>query len=168
VSLTPQNDSFIPLDDDGAQHGASGFICPTTVAGFKRGKLSVYDATEQGRDVSCGYDRDVATATLYLTKLPSQYTLSRVFETYVRQAQASTPSVGAEPNPYPQIPGESRRLGEFWRDKEGRGEGLWLTQIGPWFIKLRVTYHKDAPDHVRALAEAIFSAANAQIQRPTI
>ncbi|CAN7392741.1 hypothetical protein [Caulobacter sp. LjRoot300] len=170
VSATSQNDSFRDQPDGGALHAASGFTCPAAIDGFKRDRLTVYDAAQGGRDVSCGYASSpaTATATLYLTKLPAQYTLTRVFDTYVEQAKAHTPSVGDAADPYPVSDGGPRRQGRFWRDKEGRNEGLWLVQIGPWFAKLRVTYADADAATVRRLAADLLTAIDAQVKPPTV
>ncbi|WP_156402105.1 hypothetical protein [Caulobacter sp. Root1472] len=170
VSATPQNQSFREQPDGGALHQASGFTCPGAIDGFKRDRLTVYDAAQGGRDVSCGYASSpaTATATLYLTKLPAQYTLSRVFDIYVEQAKAHTPSVGDAADPYPASEGGPRRQGRFWRDKEGRNEGLWLMQIGPWFAKLRVTYSNGDAATVRRLAADLLTAIDAQVKPPTV
>jgi hypothetical protein len=168
VSTTPQNQSFRDQPDGGALHQASGFTCPAAIDGFKRDRLTVYDAAQGGRDVSCGYATPTATATLYLTKLPAQYTLTRVFDIYVEQAKAHTPSVGDVADPYPASEGGPRRHGRFWRDKEGRDEGLWLVQIGPWFAKLRVTYADADAATVRRLAADLLTAIDAQVKPPTV
>jgi len=170
VSATPQNQSFREQPDGGALHQASGFTCPAAIDGFKRDRLTVYDAAQGGRDVSCGYASSpaTATATLYLTKLPAQYTLTRVFDIYVEQAKAHTPSVGDAADPYPASEGGPRRQGRFWRDKEGRNEGLWLMQIGPWFAKLRVTYSNGDAATVRRLAADLLTAIDAQVKPPTV
>lgn len=167
VSGSPQNESFHEQADGGAVHGPTGFNCPKALGDFQRQRLAVYDAAQGGRDVSCGYAAEKATATLYLTRLPDPFTLTRVFDTYVEQAKAHTPSVADAPDPYPLSEGGPRRLGRFWRDKEGRGEGLWLMQIGPWFAKLRVTYPADDAGPIRAFAADLLGAVNAQIKPPT-
>lgn len=170
VSATPQNESFREQPDGGARHQASGFTCPAAIDGFKRDRLTVYDAAQGGRDVSCGYASSpaTATATLYLTKLPAQYTLTRVFDIYVEQAKAHTPSTGEAADPYPASEGGPHRQGRFWRDKEGRNEGLWLMQIGPWFAKLRVTYSDADTATVRRLAADLLGAIDAQVKPPTV
>ncbi|TCS15022.1 hypothetical protein EV278_106210 [Caulobacter sp. BK020] len=170
VSATPQNQSFREQPDGAALHQASGFTCPVAIDGFKRDRLTVYDAAQGGRDVSCGYAASpaTATATLYLTKLPAQYTLTRVFDIYVEQAKAHTPPVGEAVDPYPASEGGPRRQGRFWRDKEGRNEGLWLMQIGPWFAKLRVTYSDADVATVRRLAADLLGAIDAQVKPPTV
>jgi hypothetical protein len=168
TSAAPQNDSFHDRPDGGALHSASGFTCPAAIGGFKRDRLTVYDAAQGGRDVSCGYGSPSATATLYLTKLPAQYTLTRVFDIYLDQAKAHTPSVGDVADPYPASDGGPRRQGKFWRDKEGRNEGLWLVQIGPWFAKLRVTYPDAEAATIRKLAGDLLTAIDAQVKPPTV
>lgn len=168
TSGAPQNGSFRDLADGGALHPASGFTCPAALDGFKRDRLTVYDAAEGGRDVSCGYGSPTATATLYLTRLPAQYGLSRVFNIYVDQAKAHTPAVAEAADPYPASEGGPRRLGKFWRDKENRNEGLWLMQIGPWFAKLRVTYPDADTGKVHKLASDLLGAIETQIKPPTV
>lgn len=168
TSATPQNESFRDQADGGALHPASGFTCPATIDGFKRDRLTVYDAAQGGRDVSCGYGSPTATATLYLTRLPAQYELSRVFDIYVEQAKTHTPSVGEAADPYPASEGGPRRRGKFWRDQKNRNEGLWLMQIGPWFAKIRVTYPDGDAATIRKLAADLLGAVDAQIKPPTV
>lgn len=168
VSAQPQNDSFQNQPDGGALHPPTGFTCPASLDGFARKRLIVYDAAEGGRDVSCGYESPQATATLYLTRLPGQFTLEKVFATYVEQAKSHTPLAADAPDPYPVSDGGPRRLGRFWRDKEGRGEGLWLIQRGSWFVKLRVTYAAGDVTAIRAFATDLLAAVDAQIKPPTI
>jgi hypothetical protein len=170
TSALPQNQSFQEQANGDALHPASGFTCPAKIDGFERKRLSVYDAAQGGRDVSCGYETagPTATATLYLTRLPAQYTLSRVFGIYVDQAKAHTPSVSDTVDPYPAAQGGAARLGSFWRDKEGRNEGLWLAQVGPWFAKLRVTYRDADTAKIRKLAADLLTAASTQIKPPTV
>lgn len=168
TSATPQNDSFRDQADGGALHPASGFTCPAALDGFKRDRLTVYDAADGGRDVSCGYGSSTATATLYLTRLPDRYRLNQVFEVYVQQAKDHTPAVGEAADPYPASEGGPRRLGKFWRDKENRNEGLWLMQIGPWFAKLRVTYRDPDTAAIHQLASDLLGAIDAQVKPPTV
>lgn len=168
ISGAPQNESFREQADGGALHPPSGFTCPAKLEGFERNRLTVYDAAEGGRDVSCGYASPNATATLYLTRLPSQFTVAKVFDTYVEQAKGHTPAVADAPDPYPQSEGGPTRKGRFWLDKEGRGEGLWLMQIGPWFAKLRVTYGRGEAGAIRPLAIDLLKAINAQIKPPSV
>ncbi|MBI1683037.1 hypothetical protein [Caulobacter hibisci] len=166
TSPVPQNASFQEQPGGAALHPASGFACPVTLDGFKRDRLTVYDAAQGGRDVSCGYGASGATATLYLTKLPEQYTLTRVFDAYVQQAKAHTPAASDVTDPYPAADGGPRRLGKFWRDPQGRNEGLWLMQIGPWFAKLRVTYSDAAAPDIRHLATDLLGAVDEQVKPP--
>ncbi|KSB87682.1 hypothetical protein AS593_15080 [Caulobacter vibrioides] len=167
-SAFPQNQSFKEQDGDGALHAASGFTCPAKIDGFERIRLTVYDSAQGGRDVSCGFQTRSATATLYLTRLPEQYTLTRVFDIYVQQAKAQTPPVSDLQDPYPASAGGPRRLGKFWRDDKGRGEGLWLVQIGPWFAKLRVTYSDADAAGVARLAADLLTAVEAEVKPPTV
>lgn len=167
-STSPQNDSFREQADGGALHPASGFTCPAKAADFERIRLTVYDAAQGGRDVSCGFQTTSATATLYLTRLPDQYTLSRVFGIYVQQARSQTPPKRDIEDPYPASSGGPARKGAFWRDAKDRNQGLWLIQIGPWFAKLRVTYSDPDLASVQRLATELLAGVDAQIKPPTI
>ncbi|MBO9557606.1 MAG: hypothetical protein J7515_03350 [Caulobacter sp.] len=167
TSAAPQNESFRDQADGGALHPASGFTCPAAIDGFKRDRLTVYDAADGGRDVSCGYASPSATATLYLTRLPDRYRLAQVFDVYVQQAKDHTPAVADAADPYPASEGGPARLGKFWRDRENRNEGLWLMQIGPWFAKLRVTYRDADATDIRKLAAGLLGAISTQVKPPT-
>lgn len=167
-SSSPQNESFREQADGGALHPASGFTCPAKAGDFERIRLTVYDSAQGGRDVSCGFQTASATATLYLTRLPDQYTLSRVFDIYVQQAKSQTPPKKDAEDPYPASSGGPARKGAFWRDAKDRNQGLWLLQIGPWFAKLRVTYSDADQASIQHLASELLMAAQAQIKPPTI
>lgn len=158
---------FEDVADGGIRHKVTGFVCPKALLGFERTRLIVFDAAGGGRDVACNFGRGESWFTVYLTRLPGR-TGESVFETYVLQAQNAAPSTGEVTAPlapgFPPLPA----FGQFWASREGFVDGLWMSQIGDWHIKLRVTYAvADEPD-VRAFAEALYRQVHAQIAAPEI
>lgn len=167
VFREPDGQVFEAVDGGGARHRLTGFVCPLEVEGFTRSKLAVFDRSEGGRDVACGYQRDGSWFTLYLTRLPGM-SGETVFRTYVRQAEDAAPPKGEAEAPLlagiPPLPGFSR----FWINGREQVEGLWMSQIGDWHIKLRVTYEPADEAAVKAFAEALYRQIHDQVAAPEI
>lgn len=167
VFREPDGQIFEAVDDGGARHRLTGFICPLEIEGFTRSKLAVFDRDEGGRDVACGYQREGSWFTLYLTRLPGM-SGEAVFRTYVRQAEDSAPPKGEAIAPLapgmPPLPGFSR----FWINSTDQVDGLWMSQIGDWHIKLRVTYDPRDEAAVKAFAETLYRQLHDQVAAPEI
>lgn len=158
---------FEAVDEDGVRHKVTGFVCPRELLGFERTRLIVFDASGGGRDVACNFGRGETWFTLYLTRLPGR-TGEAVFETYVLQAQNAAPATGDVDAPlapgFPPLPA----FGRFWTSREGFVDGLWMSQIGDWHIKLRTTYAAGDEAAARAFAEALYRRVHDQIAAPEI
>jgi hypothetical protein len=158
---------FEEVEGDGARHRLTGFICPAELLGFERARLLVFDRSEGGRDVACTFAQGESWLTLYLTRLPGR-SGEDVFATYELQAQNAAPPTGEADAPlaagFPPLPAFS----SFWRNKAGGVDGLWMSQIGDWHIKLRVTYAPDDEAAVRAFAEALYRQIHEQVAAPEI
>lgn len=153
--------------EGGVLHKASGFTCPDELQGFKRTRLLVFDPSEGGRDVGCIFVRGESWFTLYLTRLPGR-SGADVFETYERQAQNAAPPDGDAVPPlaagFPPLPA----FASFWRNTKGGIDGLWMSQIGDWHIKLRTTYAPNDEAEVRAFAEVLYRRIHEQVAAPEI
>lgn len=160
---------FEALPDGGVRHRLSGVVCPAELLGFRRERLVVYDAAEGGRDVSCRFIRNDATwMTLYMTRLPPRYDGRQVFDIYVREAlQAAPPRGGFIGGPLAVGPKPLPAYARFWEDRQGRVQGLWLAQIGPWHIKLRLTMQLGDEQAVHDFAAAIYELIYAEVNAST-
>jgi hypothetical protein len=158
---------FEAVDDGGARHKLTGFVCPAELEGFTRTRMIVFDQSEGGRDVACNYQRDGARLTLYLTRLPGR-TAEDVFDTYVLQAQNVAPDVGVAESPLPAGLAPRPEFGQFWLSRGGEVNGLWLSQIGDWHIKLRATYPEGEDAVVGKAAEAFYRQVHDQVAAPGI
>lgn len=158
---------FEEVEGDGARHRLTGFICQAELLGFERARLLIFDRSEGGRDVACTFVRGESWFTLYLTRLPGR-SGEDVFATYELQAQNAAPPAGEAAAPlaagFPPLPA----FGSFWRNKAGGVDGLWMSQIGDWHIKLRVTYGPDDAAAVRAFPEALYQQIHDQVAAPEI
>lgn len=158
---------FEDVADGGIRHKVTGFVCPRQLLGFERTRLIVFDPSGGGRDVACNFGRGDTWFTVYLTRLPGRPG-EAVFETYVLQAQNAAPPTGEVTAPlapgFPPLPA----FGRFWTSREGFVDGLWMSQIGDWHIKLRVTYAVADEADVRTFAEALYRQIHAQIAAPEI
>ncbi|MDP1735822.1 MAG: hypothetical protein Q8L23_00120 [Caulobacter sp.] len=167
VFREPDGQIFEAVEGGGARHKLTGFICPLEIESFTRSKLAVFDRSEGGRDVACGYQRDGSWFTLYLTRLPGM-SGEAVFRTYVRQAEDAAPPKGEATAPLapgvPPLPGFSR----FWINASDQVDGLWMSQIGDWHIKLRVTYEVQDEAAVKAFAEELYRQLHDQVAAPEI
>jgi hypothetical protein len=149
------------------KHKPTGFVCPQNLQGLVRRDLAIYDPSDGGRDVSCGYGRVDSPIwhTLYLTKVPD-LTPDQVFTLFERDAQMVAPPTNAMVAPLapgaPPLPARA----SFWVDRYGMVQGLWVTSVGPWHIKIRTTCERgresQAAQFARAAFEAVYSALGSQ------
>lgn len=153
--------------EGGVRHGSSAFICPDELEGFRRTRLLIFDRTDGGRDVGCNFVRGESWFTLYLTRLPGR-SGEDVFETYELQAQNAAPPQGEATPPLaaglPPLPA----FASFWKNDKGGIDGLWMSQIGDWHIKLRTTYLPEDEAAVMAFAEALYRRIHEQVDAPEI
>ncbi|MDO9224278.1 MAG: hypothetical protein Q7U20_11280 [Caulobacter sp.] len=155
---------FEAMEDDGARHKLTGFVCPAELEGFKRTRLI---QSAGGHYVACKFSRGESWFTVYLTRLPGR-SGNDMFATHVLEAQKVAPSTGPAAPPlapgFPPLPA----FGSFWRSDTGGVDGLWMSQIGDWYITLRVTYAPEDEAAVRAFAEALYKQVHDQIAAPEI
>jgi hypothetical protein len=148
-----------------ARHAATGFPCPASIGPLKRRNMVIYDPAQDGRDVSCGYGEGAegATFTFYLTKIAEQN--DALFARTLQDLKsvrggadgdvASPVETGARPLP---------TSAAFWRYTGARGiDGIAMSKIGDWSVKLRISYVPGAEPVVRAMTTGLFGAAYQQI-----
>lgn len=161
----PDGITFTSTFGGGARHAATGFVCPRSLAGNARRELVVYDPAEKGRDVSCGYGTtaDRHWHTLYMTHMPDM-SAEEVFALWERDARGSAPRItDTKFSPVSGAPPLPERA-SFWLDSSGATQGLWVSSIDGWHIKLRTTMRPTAdPDQVNRMAEAAFKAIYQQL-----
>ncbi|CAN5210742.1 hypothetical protein BH11PSE2_BH11PSE2_07250 [soil metagenome] len=161
---------FVAVADGAVQHQSTGFVCPNAVNSRPRVRLMIFDASDDGRDVACGYgsEADSSWYTLYLTKIPSM-SASKVFNAYEDEAKTARPPKGrADPPLKPGSKPPAPRYASFWKNRVGGIDGLWMVRIGDWNIKLRASLHEEDQAEAKAFAEAIFAAVYAQVKEPEI
>jgi hypothetical protein len=166
----PDGQFFIDTDEGGARHAASGFVCPAQVAGRRRDRLLIFDTAQNGRDVACGYGTQTESSwyTFYLTKIPGM-SGAKVWDAYERDARTAAPPKGSfDPPLAPGRDPPAPRYASFWRNARGGIDGLWLTQIGDWHIKLRATFHEQDAAEAKAMAEALYKAIYEQMRAPAV
>lgn len=159
--------AFTDLGEGRIRHEASGFICETSMSGFTRDRVVIFDASDGGRDVACRFSTEKSWFTLYFTRLPGMDD-DEVFTIYVRQAQDVARPIADAESPLtagiPPLPGFARH----WKTSETAIDGLWLVQIGDWFVKLRVTYAPEDEETVVEAARFIFESVHGQVAPPEI
>jgi hypothetical protein len=168
VLSAPDGAIFKAVEGDGWAHGATGFVCPAAVNGYRRGKAIIFDAAENGRDVACQLVGKNSWMTIYLTKLPDDYSPAEVFSTYSEQARATVASKKDIEPPWMLPKSRNPSYADFWVGPKDEREGMWVTAIGPWYVKMRVTYFPDEEGELVELAAAIAKQISEQVKPPEI
>ncbi len=163
----PDGVVFARQDDGGARHQPTGFVCPIAYGALSRRDMVIYDRSEGGRDVSCGYGEIGSSGwyTLYLTKIPAM-SLAQVFQAYVQEAQKVTPVARTTNPPLATGPAPLPTSASFWMDPNGTEQGLWLSKIGDWHVKVRATFRPGLEKEASDTARTIFAAFYQQIRTP--
>lgn len=159
---------FVATPNGGMRHALTGMICPTEIAGFKRDRAVIFDATGGGRDVSCRFSIGRSFMTLYLTRYPQSMPAPDVFDTYSRSARTVAPAVRETAAPLEAGLAPLPAFEDFWVGTQGQVDGLWMVQIGQWYIKVRATYEPEDEAAIRAAAEALFKQVHASVRPPEI
>ncbi|MDB5468774.1 MAG: hypothetical protein JWR84_334 [Caulobacter sp.] len=149
-------------------HAATGFSCPEALNGYERGKVIIFDAAEDGRDVACQLVGKQSWMTVYLTKIPDSYSAVEVFSTYSEQARAAAPPKADIDPPWMLPETRSPSYADFWVGPEDERQGLWVMAIGNWYVKLRVTYRQGEEGELVELAQAVAKQVMAQVKPPEI
>jgi len=140
-----------PDADGGAEHLQSGLRCPQQVGRFARAGFTGFDGF--GFDVSCGYDAEATTLTVYLTRT------AQIDEAY-NMAKAAVPRAQASRSPRLVADGVVEADGLRWRravyafDRDEQSD-VWMTDLHGWALKYRVTYRAADETAVRASLAAI-------------
>ena len=168
VLEAPDGSVFKLAEGDGWRHASTGFVCPAAVNGYKRGKAIIFDAAEGGRDVACQLVSENSWMTIYLTRIPDDYSAVEVFSTYSEQARGSTPEKRKLDPPWTLPSSRAPSYADFWVGPKDEHEGLWVQAIGPWYVKMRVTYWPDEEGELVDLAKAMAKQISEQVKAPEI
>lgn len=166
-SLTaPDGQVFVDAGNGAVRHVPTGVVCPAQLNGRPRSRMTIYDPAEGGRDVDCGYGAggEASWHSFYLTKaapvseqdyFDQAAAGARVQATVVNDVASPVPT-GAPPNP-------SRA--SFWNDRGGLVQGVMVSKIGDWHVKVRTTYSPGAEAETAAIVSALFTEAYAKVPR---
>ena len=166
VMNDPDGRIFVATDDGGARHAGTGFVCPSTFNGAPRRGLYIFDTSDRGRDIACGYGKAGSDAwyTVYLSKQEA-VTSRAVFEKSVRDEQRASPVEADVAAPMaPGLPPLPERAA-FWQSK-GKVDGLWFTSIGSWHVQLLTTYVPGHEAEVIGVAKAVWAQVFDQVRGP--
>jgi hypothetical protein len=169
VLNSPDGNIFVATPDGGARHAATGFVCPASFHGAQRRALYVFDVSDRGRDVGCGYGKPGTEAwyTIYMAKL-SQSDSKNAFEKEVRSEQQAAPPKGLAAAPLPAgLPPLPERAA-FWTSSNDLVDGLWFASIGDWHVNLHVTYAPGHEAEVSDVAKAIWTQVFDQVKGPEV
>jgi hypothetical protein len=106
--------------------------------------------------------------TVYLTKVPGDYSPTEVFATYSEQARAGQPAKKELTPPWTLPANGAPTYADFWVGPKDQNEGMWVMVIGDWYVKLRVTYFPDSEAAMVDLAKAVSAQVAAQVKPPEI
>lgn len=167
VMEEPDGRIFTVAPDKGAQHAGTGFVCPEKINGVARRGLFVFDTSDHGRDVACGYGKPGTDAwyTIILTKLELK-TSKEVFDRNVLEEQRADPVVEQATAPLaPGLPPLPERAA-FWKTRSGKIDGLWFATIGSWHVQLVTTFQPDRQGEVVGMAKTVWAQVFDQVRGP--
>jgi hypothetical protein len=151
------------------RHAATGFICPASLGGSPRRAIYIFDTSDKGRDIGCGYGKPGSAVwyTLYLAKL--EITDSKaVFDKEVREEQRAAPAKGEAKAPLaPGLPPLPQRA-SFWTTQDDKVDGIFFASIGAWHVNLHATFEAGHEADVRAAAQSVFSQTFDQVKGPEV
>lgn len=136
--------------DGSAEHLQSGWVCPAAIDDYVQGVLHVYDGF--GLDVSCDYRVPGALLTLYITRVPADFSPAAAY------ASAKDAVLKGSPQRHPTLLSEDQpEVGGFkwsratYAEDGGLHSELWLTMLRPdWYFEYRATYPADREGAVNA------------------
>ena len=160
---------FVSAPAGGARHAATGFVCPASLSGIPRRALYIFDTSDHGRDIGCGYGAPGSAVwyTLYLAKL--EITDSKtVFDNEVREERKAAPAKGEAMAPLmPGLPPLPERA-SFWTAQDNKVDGIFFASIGAWHVNLHATFEAGHEAEVRVAAQSVFSQAFDQVKGPEV
>ena len=132
-----------PAAGRSAEHLQSGLLCPGDLDGFRLLPPHVYDGF--GLDVSCGFNADHITLTVYVTRLLPDFEFARAY------ASAKAAIGTKNPQAHPTLlsdeqidEGGLRMSRAVYSEDGGVRSDLWLTLLSPkWYLEYRATYPVD-------------------------
>jgi hypothetical protein len=170
ITMTrPDGTIFVATADGGARHVATGFVCPASFNGAERRGLYIFDASDHGRDVGCGYGKPGTDAwyTLYMAKLDESES-KNAFEKEVRSEQRAAPLKSeAKPPLNPGLPPLPERAA-FWTSTNDLVDGLWFASIGPWHVNLHATFSEGHEGEVAAVAKTVWTQVFDEVKGPEV
>jgi hypothetical protein len=165
----PDGTIFVAAPGGGARHVATGFVCPASLNGAERRALYIFDASDHGRDVGCGYGKPGTEAwyTLYMAKLDDAES-KNAFEKEVRTEQKAAPLKSEAKAPLnPGLPPLPERAA-FWTSTNDLVDGLWFASIGPWHVNLHATFSEGHEAEVAAVARTVWSQVFEEVKGPEV
>lgn len=165
----PDGKIFVSAPGGGARHAATGFVCPASLGGLPRRGLYIFDTSDHGRDVGCGYGAPGSALwyTLYLAKLEITDS-KKVFENEVREEQKAAAPKGEAKSPLaPGLPPLPQRA-SFWTAQDDKVDGIFFASIGAWHVNLHATFDTGHEADVSAAAKTVFSQAFDQVKGPEV
>jgi hypothetical protein len=135
----PDGIIFLDQGAGAVRHALTGFVCPAAVDQAVRTRITVFDASEGGRDVGCNFggEADGAWYTIYLSRLPG-VTPQQYMQASIKDAQNSVPATGEAKSLIDAGPAPLPSDTYFWMSKKGK-EGLLVRKAGDWALTIRVT-----------------------------
>jgi len=155
---------FVDAAEGAVRFTASGFVCPAAAGSLERADLLVVDPADGGRDLGCRLFKagDKTWISVFVTRYDDGRSAQTQFDTHISEAVAVAPPAPGSPDLDPPLAAGAPPLpshGRFWKDAEGRGQGVWLCRVGRWYVEVRATFAEGDETALGEAAGAIFRSA---------
>lgn len=132
---------FTDAGANAVRHQVTGFVCPQEISGVARRGMTIFDPSDGGRDVSCGYGVQGSSVwhSVFLTRIDGANP-NDAFRAALEGAQTGAPKAADIPPPLPAGPAPLPGNVAFWRDLAGANQGVIMSSFGDWHTKIRTTY----------------------------
>jgi hypothetical protein len=147
---------FLDAPEGAVRFASSGFVCPASAGALQRADLLLVDPADGGRDLGCRLfkDGDKTWISVFVTRYDDGRAAQAQFDTHVSEATSVAPPAPGSTDLAPPLATGAPPMpshGRFWKDAEGRGQGVWLCRVGRWYVEVRATF---APGDEATLGEA--------------
>jgi hypothetical protein len=157
--LAPDGDLFVKAPGGAVRMAGSQFVCPASVATFGLKDLWIVNATDDERDLSCRLTGEKGSISVSVARHANHPSAKSVYESDVEAEKRRDDVIGAAPPPSATGAPHQPRFVTAWTDKDGRRQGLWLAEIGPWYVEALATYPPEASGDIGNAVGEIYEHA---------
>jgi len=161
--LAPDGDLFVQARGGAVAMARSKFTCPASVATLVRKDLWIVNATDDAQDLSCRLVGGKGSISISVARHANHPPAKSVYEGDVQSEKQHEDVAGAAPPPLGAGPPPGPRFVTAWTDKDGQRQGLWLAQIGDWYVEALATYPAEASGEIGKAVGEIYKDAFHQI-----